>query len=100
MSLALRHGARGTGSLPSHLAIMARRTSLRRCQRASASAAPQHQPQPSRPAPTALQHLLLRYDTALKTHPVAVKALTSFVGFALGDWLAQRIEGLPFSLLR
>jgi protein Mpv17 len=34
------------------------------------------------------------YTTALKTNPVRTKAMTSFVGFVLGDVMAQRIAGV------
>lgn len=37
--------------------------------------------------------LLNGYNKALKSHPVATKALTSLVGFALGDRIAQTMSG-------
>ena len=40
------------------------------------------------------------YDAALTTHPVAVKSATSFVGFLLGDLIAQSIVGLPYDARR
>ena len=40
------------------------------------------------------------YDAALTSHPVAVKSATSFVGFFLGDLIAQSIVGLPYDARR
>ena len=40
------------------------------------------------------------YDAALTSHPVAVKSATSFVGFLLGDLIAQSIIGLPYDARR
>jgi hypothetical protein len=40
------------------------------------------------------------YDAALTNHPVAVKSATSFVGFLLGDLIAQSIVGLPYDARR
>ncbi|BDA48127.1 probable protein SYM1 [Coccomyxa sp. Obi] len=40
------------------------------------------------------------YSRRVETDPVPTKAMTSLVGFMLGDFLAQRIEGRPFNPLR
>ncbi|KAK9832036.1 hypothetical protein WJX81_000378 [Elliptochloris bilobata] len=40
------------------------------------------------------------YNNALERHPVAVKSATSFVGFLLGDVLAQTIVGADFDVAR
>ena len=40
------------------------------------------------------------YNNALESHPVAVKSATSFVGFLLGDVLAQTIVGADFDVSR
>lgn len=40
------------------------------------------------------------YDAALTDHPIAVKSATSFVGFLLGDLIAQSIVGLPYDARR
>ena len=34
-----------------------------------------------------------KYTAALQTNPVRTKAITSFVGFVLGDVMAQKIGG-------
>jgi hypothetical protein len=53
------------------------------------------------PALAALQPALAAYNRSLAAHPVRTKALTSFVGFALGDVLAQSLAaGLPFDPAR
>lgn len=55
-------------------------------------------------SPSEIQALAARlwsaYDAALTTHPVAVKSATSFVGFLLGDLIAQSIVGLPYDARR
>ena len=40
------------------------------------------------------------YTRRLESDPVKTKAVTSFLGFMVGDFLAQRIGGEPFSPLR
>lgn len=50
--------------------------------------------------PPALARAWAAYDEALAKHPVAVKAATSFVGFLLGDLIAQSIVGLPYDAHR
>ncbi|KAK9828257.1 hypothetical protein WJX74_005793 [Apatococcus lobatus] len=40
------------------------------------------------------------YARSVETNPVPTKAATSFMGFVIGDLLAQRIAGEPFSALR
>ena len=40
------------------------------------------------------------YDAALTDNPVAVKSATSFVGFLMGDLIAQSIVGLPYDARR
>lgn len=40
------------------------------------------------------------YNSALNTHPVLVKSATSFVGFLLGDVLAQTIVGADYDARR
>lgn len=40
------------------------------------------------------------YNVALSRHPVATKALTSLIGFAVGDRIAQLFGGAPFDVLR
>ena len=47
-----------------------------------------------------LKQLLLKYDTLLKNRPITTKACTSFLGFAMGDYLAQGIEGVVFDAWR
>jgi len=55
-------------------------------------------------SPSEIQAMAARlwsaYDAALTTHPVAVKSATSFVGFLLGDLIAQSIVGLPYDARR
>ena len=55
-------------------------------------------------SPSEIQALAARlwsaYDAALTSHPVAVKSATSFVGFLLGDLIAQSIVGLPYDARR
>lgn len=48
----------------------------------------------------AFSKLVAAYLHALDKHPVATKAVTSLVGFAIGDNLAQSIGGAPFDVLR
>ena len=59
---------------------------------------------PLQPAATGQPPVLARawaaYDAALAKHPIAVKAATSFVGFLLGDLIAQSIVGLPYDAHR
>lgn len=50
--------------------------------------------------PPALANAWAAYDAALASHPVAVKAATSFVGFLIGDLIAQSIVGLPYDAYR
>ncbi|KAG7673373.1 hypothetical protein Ndes2526B_g03185 [Nannochloris sp. 'desiccata'] len=40
------------------------------------------------------------YNDALTRHPVATKAMTSLIGFAIGDRLAQSFGGAPFDVYR
>jgi hypothetical protein len=40
------------------------------------------------------------YQQRLETDPVPTKALTSFLGFVIGDFLAQKIEGDPYDIIR
>ena len=40
------------------------------------------------------------YNRALHEKPILVKSATSFVGFLVGDLLAQKIVGKPFDLAR
>lgn len=40
------------------------------------------------------------YQRRLETDPVPTKALTSFLGFVIGDFLAQKIEGDPYDIIR
>jgi len=40
------------------------------------------------------------YNAALATHPVLVKSATSFIGFLVGDLLAQAIVGAPYDAHR
>jgi hypothetical protein len=40
------------------------------------------------------------YSSALKTHPILVKSATSFVGFLIGDTVAQTIVGHGFDHFR
>lgn len=40
------------------------------------------------------------YTRRLEVDPVRTKAVTSFLGFMIGDFLAQRIGGEVFSPLR
>lgn len=47
-----------------------------------------------------LQQFLHAYDVALQSSPVRTKALTSFVGFALGDAIAQGVAPEAFDALR
>ena len=60
---------------------------------------PPAEAQPSGPAAWVGQ-LLQGYNGALEAHPVATKALTSLVGFALGDVLAQTMTSAPFDPVR
>ncbi|KAL4452113.1 hypothetical protein ABPG75_007775 [Micractinium tetrahymenae] len=49
----------------------------------------------------AVQVACLAYDRAVKANPVLTKALTSFVGFAVGDRIAQGVAGAgPYDALR
>ncbi|GAB4819142.1 hypothetical protein N2152v2_006188 [Parachlorella kessleri] len=64
---------------------------------ASCVSVPSHEPVPEE---SLGQRLLRGYDAALRSNPVQTKALTSFVGFALGDVLAQGILGDGFDVLR
>lgn len=64
-----------------------------------ASPAPAAEPQPGGPAAW-VGRLLQGYNGALEAHPVATKALTSLVGFALGDVLAQTMTHAPFDPIR
>ncbi len=49
---------------------------------------------------SALKSIAAVYNVALKKHPVATKALTSLIGFALGDRIAQQVGGAPFDIFR
>ena len=40
------------------------------------------------------------YQRSVETNPLVTKACTSFFGFVIGDLLAQRLTGGPFSILR
>lgn len=40
------------------------------------------------------------YQRRVETDPVPTKALTSFLGFVIGDFFAQKIEGGPYNILR
>ena len=42
----------------------------------------------------------LTYQQKVETDPVPTKALTSFLGFVIGDFLAQKIEGREYDALR
>eukprot|EP01025_Chloroclados_australasicus_P023997 TRINITY_DN2416_c0_g1_i1.p1 TRINITY_DN2416_c0_g1~~TRINITY_DN2416_c0_g1_i1.p1 ORF type:complete len:301 (-),score=5.21 TRINITY_DN2416_c0_g1_i1:893-1714(-) len=46
------------------------------------------------------KQLWTSYNQALNEHPIPVKSATSFVGFMLGDTLAQNIVGDPFDYYR
>ena len=49
------------------------------------------------PAPsTALSGAWAAYNAALARHPVLVKSATSFIGFLIGDLIAQAIVGNPY----
>ena len=48
----------------------------------------------------ALKYVVKAYNHALIKHPVATKALTSFIGFAIGDRIAQSVGGAPFDAFR
>ena len=53
------------------------------------------------PAPDSpLRRFWRFYNNALEHHPVATKSATSFVGFLLGDVLAQIIVGADFDVAR
>ncbi len=58
-----------------------------------------HVPGPC-PCPTPPQSLLLAYDRAAKERPVITKALTSFIGFAVGDRIAQGVTAGPYDPFR
>jgi protein Mpv17 len=47
-----------------------------------------------------LSGVVKAYNTALTRHPVATKAMTSLIGFAIGDRLAQSFGGAPFDVYR
>lgn len=49
---------------------------------------------------SAIKSLITAYNDALAKHPVATKAVTSLIGFALGDRIAQSVGGAPFDVLR
>jgi hypothetical protein len=51
-------------------------------------------------SPLQVTDLWATYARKVETDPVPTKAFTSLFGFMLGDFLAQRIEGRPFSPLR
>lgn len=75
----------------------------RRCAQSAATAAlsPSQEPAATVTPPdvikeeesSLLRQLLCSYNSALTAHPVRTKAFTSFLGFALGDYLAQGIAG-------
>ena len=44
--------------------------------------------------------IIKAYNGALTRHPVATKAVTSLIGFAIGDRLAQSFGGAPFDVYR
>ena len=46
--------------------------------------------------PPALAGVWASYNAALSRHPVLVKSATSFVGFLIGDLIAQAIVGAPY----
>ncbi|KAI7842218.1 hypothetical protein COHA_004131 [Chlorella ohadii] len=48
----------------------------------------------------ALRAACMAYDRAAKTRPILTKALTSFVGFALGDRIAQSVVAGPYDPFR
>ncbi|PRW57029.1 hypothetical protein C2E21_4128 [Chlorella sorokiniana] len=48
----------------------------------------------------AMRAACLAYDRAAKTQPVLTKALTSFVGFAIGDRIAQSVVAGPYDPFR
>lgn len=54
---------------------------------------------PSEPSQSAFSRALHAYTTALRDHPTATKAVTSFLGFGIGDAIAQSI-GAPFDITR
>lgn len=54
---------------------------------------------PFEPPQSAFSRALHAYTTALRDHPTATKAVTSFLGFGIGDAIAQSI-GAPFDLTR
>lgn len=47
-----------------------------------------------------VMQLVSGYQHALDKHPVATKALTSFVGFCIGDRIAQAVGGAAYDPLR
>lgn len=53
-----------------------------------------------RQGPAGLQQLLAAYDATLRARPVRTKALTSLVGFALGDAIAQGMAPGGFDAVR
>lgn len=82
-----------------------RLNSLSKCSRTVyttvSTAAPAPEPKQAPALKTVTKQVLLRYDAALHAHPVLTKAVTSFLGFALGDYLAQAITGVGmFNSLR
>jgi hypothetical protein len=60
---------------------------------------PQKDPLPSVPA-NFVAGVVKAYNDALTKHPVATKALTSLIGFAIGDRIAQTFGGGPFDVYR
>ena len=57
-------------------------------------------PKTAAPAVAAVQRVCAAYDRALKKNPVATKAITSCVGFAVGDILAQLVASGSFDAFR
>lgn len=49
---------------------------------------------------TLLSSIIDSYNNALAKHPVATKALTSLIGFAIGDRIAQSVTQNPFDIYR
>ena len=40
------------------------------------------------------------YNRKIETDPIKAKAITSFLGFMIGDSIAQKVEGHTFSPIR
>ena len=52
------------------------------------------------PPSNILSQVVGAYQNALSKHPVTTKAITSLVGFAIGDRIAQTLGGGPFDVFR